>query len=33
MEKLYEKEPQRIVYFEDILKEKPYDKRTEESNL
>ena len=30
MEKLYEKEPQRIVYFEDILKENDYDKRTEE---
>lgn len=33
MEKLYEKEPQRIVYFEDILKENDYDNRTEESNL
>ena len=33
MEKLYEEEPQRIVYFEDILKENDYDNRTEESNL
>ena len=33
IEKLYEENPQRIVYFEDILKENDYDKRTEESNL
>ena len=33
MEKLCEENPQRIVYFEDILKENDYDKRAEESNL
>lgn len=33
MEKLYKEIPQRIVYFEDILKEKDYDSRTEKSNL
>ena len=33
MEKLCEENPQRIVYFEDILKENDYDSRTEESNL
>ena len=33
IEKLYKEDPQRIVYFEDILKENDYDKRTEESDL
>lgn len=33
MEKLYKEIPQRIVYFEDILKEKDYDERTEKSDL
>lgn len=33
MEKLYKENPQTIVYFEDILKEKDYDSRTEKNNL